>query len=61
MDKTQGDLQAIRTRIDTRTKSLLKTITDTREHLHEELGLMIKVETPMTTLVDTTWQGFEAK
>jgi hypothetical protein len=42
------DLQTIRTFVDTRTKSLLETITDTREYLHEDLGVMIQVETQMT-------------
>jgi hypothetical protein len=43
------------------TKSLLDTITDTREHLHEELGFMIQVEAQMKTLIDTTQQGLEDK
>jgi hypothetical protein len=34
---TQVDLQATRTSINMWTKSLLDTITDQREHLHEEL------------------------
>jgi hypothetical protein len=38
------DLQAIRTSIDKRAKSHLETITDTREHLQETLGLMIQGE-----------------
>jgi hypothetical protein len=62
IDKTQVDLQAIRTVIDTWTKSLLDTITDTREHLHEELGLIIQGEAQMMkTLIDTTWRGLKAK
>jgi hypothetical protein len=45
IDETQVDLWAIKTSVDTRTKSLLETTTDTREHLHKELGLIIQVET----------------
>jgi hypothetical protein len=56
------DLQAIRTSVDTRTKNLLETVTVTREYLHEDLGLMIQVETQMAkTLIDTTRRGLEAK
>jgi hypothetical protein len=52
----------MRTSVDTRIKSLLETIIDTREHVHEELGLMIQGEAQMTkTLLDTTLRGFEAK
>jgi uncharacterized membrane-anchored protein YjiN (DUF445 family) len=39
--ETQVDLQAIRTSVDMQTESLLEAITNTREHLHKELGLMI--------------------
>jgi hypothetical protein len=42
------DLQAIRTSVDMRIKSLLETITDTREHLREKLGLMIQGKAQMT-------------
>jgi hypothetical protein len=45
IDETQVDLQAIRISVDMRTKSLLETITDIREHFHGELGLMLQVET----------------
>jgi hypothetical protein len=56
------DLQAIKTSVNMRTKSLLETTTDTKECLHEELGLVIQVKTQMMrTLVDTTWQGLKAK
>jgi ElaB/YqjD/DUF883 family membrane-anchored ribosome-binding protein len=48
VNETQVDLEVTRTSVDTRTKSLLETITDTRKHLHEELGLMIEGETQMT-------------
>jgi hypothetical protein len=62
IDGTQVDLQAIRTSVDTRTKSLLEIITDKREHLHEELSLMVQGEAQMTkTLKDTTWRGLMAK
>jgi RNase adaptor protein for sRNA GlmZ degradation len=44
INESQVDLQAIRTSVDTREKSLFETITDTREHLHEELGLTIQGE-----------------
>jgi 2C-methyl-D-erythritol 2,4-cyclodiphosphate synthase len=37
IDETQVDLQAIRTSVDMQTQSLQETITDIREHLHEEL------------------------
>jgi hypothetical protein len=60
INETQVDLQAIRTYFDIRENSLFETITDTREHLHEELGLMIQDEAQMTnTTVDTKrpiWQ-----
>jgi hypothetical protein len=60
-DETQVDLQAIRTSVDSPTKGLLQTITDTREHLHAEHGLMIQSETQMTkTLTDTMRRGLEA-
>jgi hypothetical protein len=36
IDKTHMDLRAIRTYIDTRTKSPLATITSTKKHLHEK-------------------------
>jgi hypothetical protein len=42
--ETQVDLQTIRMSVDTQAKSLLETITDTREHLHKELGLIIQGE-----------------
>jgi hypothetical protein len=62
IDETQVDLWAIKTSVDTRTKSLLETTTYTKEYLHEELDLIIQVETQMMrTLVDTTWQGLRAK
>jgi fumarate hydratase class II len=62
IDETHEDLQAIKTSVDKRTKSLLETIKDTREHLHKELGLMIQGEAQMTkTLIDTTRRGLEAK
>jgi hypothetical protein len=39
--------------VDMQTKSLLETITDTREHLHEQLGLTIQGEAQVTkTLID---------
>jgi hypothetical protein len=44
IDETQVDLQAIRTSVNTCTKSLLETIIDIMEHLHEKLGLMIQEE-----------------
>jgi hypothetical protein len=39
--ETQVDLQAIRTSVAMQTKSLLEAITNTREHLHKEISLMI--------------------
>jgi hypothetical protein len=45
-----GGLTAHRTSVDTRTKNLLETITDTREHFHEKLGLMIQSEAQMTKI-----------
>jgi hypothetical protein len=60
-EPTQVDLQAMRMSIDTRTKSLLKTMMDTREHIQEELGFMIQVETQITrTLIYTMQRGLEA-
>jgi hypothetical protein len=53
-DKTQVDLQAIRTSADVWTKNLLEIITDTTEHLHEELGFMIQVEPQITKTVILT-------
>jgi ABC-type transporter Mla subunit MlaD len=60
MDGTQVDLQAVRTCLDTQTRSLLETTADMRKDLHEELGLMIHVETqPTKPLVETTRREFE--
>jgi hypothetical protein len=51
IDEMQVDLQTTRTSIDMWTKSLLETITDQREHLHEEL----QVETQTTkALIEAT-------
>jgi hypothetical protein len=62
IDETQVGLQAIRTSVDTRTKSIPETITDTREHLHQELSLMIQVKTQMTkTIIDARQRALEAK
>jgi hypothetical protein len=56
------DLQAIRTSVDTRTKNLLETITDTRKHFHVEVGLMVQGEEQMTkSLIDTAPRGLEVK
>jgi hypothetical protein len=38
------DLQAVKTSLDTRTKSLEETLADTRNDIHEELGLVFQVE-----------------
>jgi hypothetical protein len=38
------DLQAVRTSLDTRTKILQETLADTRNDLHEELGLILQFE-----------------
>jgi hypothetical protein len=47
--------------VNKRTKSILETITNTREHVHEEFGLMIQGEAQMTkSLIDTTRRGVEA-
>jgi uncharacterized protein YtpQ (UPF0354 family) len=55
IDETQVDLQALRASVDTQTKSLLETITDTREHLHKEL----QVETQtMKALIEATPHEF---
>jgi hypothetical protein len=62
IDETQVDLQAIRMSVDTHTKNLLETVTDTREHFHEKLGLMIQGKAQMTkTLIDATLRVLEAK
>jgi hypothetical protein len=42
IDETQMYLQAIGTSVDTPARSLLHTITDTREYLHKDFGLMIQ-------------------
>jgi hypothetical protein len=48
--------------LDTRTKSLLEIMTDTREHLHKDLSLMIKDEKQlMKTLIDTTQRELKAE
>jgi hypothetical protein len=53
--------EAIRVSIDTQKKSP-KTITDTREHLKEELGLIIQGGEKMTkTIINTSQRGIEAK
>jgi hypothetical protein len=56
------NLWTIRTSVDTRTKSFLETITDTKEHLHEELSLTVQGEAQMTkTLIDAMQRGLETK
>jgi hypothetical protein len=56
------DLQATRTFVNTPTKRLVETVTDTREHFHDDLGLMIHDETQITKiLIVTTWREFEDK
>jgi hypothetical protein len=40
------DLKALRTSVDTQTKSVLEAITGSREHFHEEIYLMFHVEAP---------------
>jgi hypothetical protein len=42
------DVQTVKTSLDMRAKSLQKTLAETRNDLHEELGLMIQVETQTT-------------
>jgi hypothetical protein len=62
IDESQVDLHAIRMSVDTRTKSLLETVTDTREYLHEETDLTIQgMAQMMKTVIDTTRQGPKAK
>jgi hypothetical protein len=62
IDETRVDLKAIRMSVDMLTKDLLHTIIDTREHFHEELGLIFQVETQLSKmLIDTTRPGLEAK
>jgi hypothetical protein len=54
--ETRVDLEAIRTSVYIRKKSLLKTIINSREHLHEEL----QVETHTTkALIETTRREFQ--
>jgi hypothetical protein len=43
-DETQVDLQAVKTTLETRMKNLQETLVDTRNDIHEELGLMLQVE-----------------
>jgi hypothetical protein len=42
-DKTQVDLEAVKTSLDTR-KTFQGILADTRHNLHEQLGLMLQVE-----------------
>jgi hypothetical protein len=50
------------TSVDTRTKNLLETTTDTGEHFHDEIGLIIQGEAQMAkSLVDTTRRGLKVK
>jgi RNase adaptor protein for sRNA GlmZ degradation len=58
IDETQVDLQAIRTSVDMRTRSLLETITDTREHLHEELQVETQI---MKALTEATRCEFQTQ
>jgi DNA anti-recombination protein RmuC len=44
IENTQGDLETVKTSLDTRTKFLVESISDTRKGLHEELSLMFQVE-----------------
>jgi hypothetical protein len=54
IDETQVNLETIRMSVDTQTKNLLETITDTTERLHETLGLLTQVETQINkSLIDT--------
>jgi DNA-binding transcriptional regulator GbsR (MarR family) len=39
IDETQADLQEVKTSFNTQTKDLTETITDTREHLHNQINL----------------------
>jgi 5-bromo-4-chloroindolyl phosphate hydrolysis protein len=43
-DETQMDLHPVKTSLDTRIKSIQETLADTRNDLHDELGLMLQVE-----------------
>jgi hypothetical protein len=48
IDKTQVNLQTVKTSLDTWTKFLVESIADTRKGLHVELGLMFQVEAQTT-------------
>jgi predicted nucleic acid-binding Zn-ribbon protein len=48
IDETQVDLQAIKTSIDMQTRTLPETITNTREHLHEELQVETQIMKALT-------------
>jgi hypothetical protein len=54
IEEIKVDLQAITMSVNMRTKTLLETITDTSEPLHEELCLIIQGEAQMMkTFTDT--------
>jgi hypothetical protein len=48
IDETQVDLQAVKTSLDTLTKSLQETLADQRKDSHEGLSLIFKVEAQST-------------
>jgi hypothetical protein len=60
IDETQVGLRTIRTSVNTQTRSLVETMTNTRGHLHKGFGLKIQDEAQMTkTLTDTLRRGLE--
>jgi hypothetical protein len=44
VDEIWMDLQAVKTSFDTQNSSLQETLADTRNNLHEDLGLMLQVQ-----------------
>jgi hypothetical protein len=62
IENTQGDLETVKTSLDTRTKLLVESISDTRKGLHEELGLMFQVEAQTTkALIEANRREFQAQ
>jgi hypothetical protein len=62
IDETQMDLQAVKSSLDMRMKSLQETQTDMGNDIHEELGLMLQVETQtMRSEIRISQERMEAK
>jgi chromosome segregation ATPase len=60
IDEMQVDLHAVKTSLDTWTKSLQETLADTRKDLHGELSFMFQVEAQaLKTLIEATQCEFQ--